>query len=568
MKSLVSRLSLLGAMVMFGCASLPAQDPDPYPARTVVYSAEELDNLVAPVALYPDALLAQILVAATFPDQIALASRYVRDRGTRNIEDQGWDISVKAVAYYPPVLNMLARDEDWTVALGQAYASQSGDVMDAVQRLREMAREQGNLVSTREHTVTEDRGRIIIVPANPEVIYVPTYDPAIVYVRPIFGFGFHTGYFSFGLGFPIGSWLVYDCDWWGRRVYYDGWYGDGWRYNARRYFTVYPVYLRPRYSVVNININIFSRRVNYINLDRRNRYVRRSVEFERHYGSDRYADRDRDRNTWRDDDRRGPISRSGDNGGTRDDGRGTRDRNGGNDRIGDRIATFDDFRPDRGGNGSDARDAQPSVTRSGFGGGGEKNKENGSTRSNGGTEYRGRPDVPVYTSIPRANETKSRSNGNGNSQAESRRPEVPVFTSQPRATERKSGGGNGGGQAEYRGGRPNAEVFSAPQRSTERKSSNGGRTQEYRSAPRPSAPVYSAPQRSVERKSSGGGGGGGGATFSRPSGSARVQSGGGGGSSARVQSGGGGGGGGGKVKASGGGGGGSPRGGSGKGRKQ
>ena len=594
MKSLVSRLSLLGALVTFGCASLPAQDP--YPARTVAYSTEELDNLVAPVALYPDALLAQILVAATFPDQIALASQYVRERGTRNIEDQGWDISVKAVAYYPPVLNMLARDEDWTVALGQAYASQSGDVMDAVQRLREMAREQGNLVSTREHTVTEDRGRIVIVPANPEVIYVPTYDPAIVYVRPIFSFGFHTGYFSFGLGFPIGSWLVYEPDWWGHyghRVYYHGWYGDGWRYYARRHFTVYPVYYRPRYSVVNININIFSRRVNYINLDRRHRYVRRSVAFERHYSRDRYADRDRDRNAWRDDDRRGPISRGGDYDGTRDDGRGTRDRNDGNDRVGDRIATFDDFRPDRGGTGSDARDAEPIVTRSGFsgGGGGDKQKENGSIRANGGADSRGRPDIPVYTSMPRSNETKSRANGsgNGNSQAQSRRPDVPVFTSQPRASdrtstgggqaiERKSNGGNSGGQSEYRGGRPNAPDFSAPQRSTERKSSNGGRTQEYRSAPRPSAPVYSAPQRSVERKSGGGGGGGGGgATFSRPSGSARVQSSGGGGGSARVQSGGGGGGsarvqsggggGGGKVKASSGGSG-SKGGGGGKGRKQ
>jgi hypothetical protein len=555
MKSLVSRLSFLGAMVMFGCASLPAQDPDP--VRNVAYSEEELDNLVAPVALYPDALLAQILVAATFPEQVALASQYVRERGTRNIEDQGWDISVKAVAYYPPVLNMLARDEDWTVALGQAYAAQSGDVMDAVQRLREMAREQGNLVSTREHTVTEDRGRIIIVPANPQVIYVPTYDPAIVYVRPIFSFGFHTNYFSFGLGFPIGSWLVYEPDWWGyygHRIYYHGWYGDGWRYYARRHFTVYPVYYRPRYSVVNVNINIFSRRVNYITLDRRHRYVRRSVEFERHYRGDRYADRDRDRDAWRDDDRRGPITRSGDNGGSRD---GPRDRNDGNDRIGNRLATFDDYRPDKGGTNSDARDAAPAVTRSDFG---SVRKDNGSTRSNGGAENRGRPDVPVYTSMPRTNETKSR--GNGNSSAQSRRSEVPVFTSQPRTTERKS---NGSGQSEYRGTRE-APTFSAPQRSVERKSSGGNRQSEFRSAPtqRSNAPVFSAPQRSVERKSSGGGG----ATFSRPSGSARVQSGGGG--SARVQSSGGGGGGGGKVKSSGGGGGsgGGKSGGGGKGRKQ
>jgi hypothetical protein len=134
--------------------------------------------------------------------------------------------------------------------------------MDAVQRLREMAREQGNLVSTQEHTVTYDRERIVIVPANPQVIYVPTYDPAIVYVRPVFGARFHGGYFSFGIGFPIGSWLVYDMDWWGRRIYYDGWYGGGWRYQARRYIHVSPVYVHPRHRFINITVNILSRRVN------------------------------------------------------------------------------------------------------------------------------------------------------------------------------------------------------------------------------------------------------------------------------------------------------------------
>ncbi|MFS9669079.1 DUF3300 domain-containing protein, partial [Klebsiella pneumoniae] len=79
------------------------------------------------------------IVCATFAEQVAIASRYVRERGTRNIDNQGWDISVKAVAYDPPVLNMLASDEDWAIALGQAYANQSGEVMDAVQRLRERA---------------------------------------------------------------------------------------------------------------------------------------------------------------------------------------------------------------------------------------------------------------------------------------------------------------------------------------------------------------------------------------------------------------------------------------------
>jgi hypothetical protein len=540
MKTLLSRTSLLATLLLLpGCASL-AQDPEPY--RNVSYSGEELDNLVAPVALYPDALLAQILVAATFPEQLSLAQRYVRERGTRNIDDQGWDISVKAVAYYPPILNMLARDEDWTVALGQAYASQSGDVMDAVQRLREMAREQGNLVSTREHVVTEDRGRIVIVPANPQVIYVPTYDPAIVYVRPIWSFGFHTGYFSFGVGFPIGSWLVYDVDWWGHRVYYDGWYGDGWRYRARRYFAVAPIYHRPRYSVVNININIFNRRPNYINLDRRYRNVRRDVEWGRHDRGDRYGDRDRDGR--RDDDRRGTYdgpSRDGSRNG--DDRRGTvgvDGRNGrDNDRIGERAATFDDYRPDRTGTGSDARDAEPPVNRSGFGVV-DKQKQNGQTRANGGT---------------------TRSNGNSSPEYRGSRPDVPVFTSQPRTTERKATG-NGNGrqqQSEVRSApRPNAPVFSAPQRQVERKSNGSAsrpQSADFRSAPRANAPTNSAPQRSVERKSGGNGGGGGNVQQSRPTTRSAP-------SVSRPS----GGGGGGKVKQSGGGS--TSRSGGGKGRKQ
>jgi hypothetical protein len=562
MRTLLSRtIPLTLALLLPGCASLPAQDP--YPVQPVAYSAEELDNLVAPIALYPDALLAHILVAATFPDQVGVAAGYVRERGTRSIDDQGWDVSVKAVAYYPPVLNMLARDEDWMLALGQAYASQSGEVMDAVQRLREMAREQGNLVTTREHRVYDDRGRIVIEPANPQVIYVPTYDPAIVYVRPIWGFGFHTGYFSFGIGFPIGAWLVYEPDWWGlygHRVYYHGWYGDGWRYHARRYFGVIPAYYhRPRYSVVNININIFSRRVNYINLDRRHRYVRRTVYFERHDRGGRYGDRYVDRDGWDrgDDDRRGPYVGPGDrdrDGGVNDDGRGPRGRD--NDRIGNRIATFDDYRPDRGGNGADARDAEPAV-RSGFGTI-EKRKDNDAPSNGGNTEYRGsRPRAPVLAAPPRSAEPKSKGNAGSGSDIRRSRPDVPVFTSQPRAAERTKTNGSIRSQgAEYRSApRPQPRVYTAPQRVERSKPAGNPRSQgsELRSAPRPNAPVFRAPQRSVERKA----GGGGGAQISRPAPRSAP-------SAARVQSGGGGG----KVKASGGGSSGKGGGGGGKGRKQ
>ncbi|WP_411282512.1 DUF3300 domain-containing protein, partial [Gemmatimonas sp.] len=112
------------------------------------YSENELDNLVGPIALYPDALLAQVLVAATFPDQVDDAARWVRAYGTGGIDEQSWDVSVKSVAHYPSALNMMADKGDWTATLGRAYAYQSSDVMAAVQRMRRLADTQGNLVST------------------------------------------------------------------------------------------------------------------------------------------------------------------------------------------------------------------------------------------------------------------------------------------------------------------------------------------------------------------------------------------------------------------------------------
>lgn len=318
--------------------SAAAQDARMYDPNVVAYSAEQLDNLVAPIALYPDPILAQALIAATFPDQIQLAAKHVRAYGTRNIDDQNWDVSVKSIAHYPPVLNLLADREDWTVALGQAYAEQSGEVMDAVQRLRAMARAQGNLQTTAEQTVIVEQPRVIrIVPANPRYIYVPTYDPEIVYVRPIyFSAAYYTRYWSFGIGFPIGSWLMYDCDWRYRRVYYDNWYGGGWRVASRPYVTINVVYVHPRYEVVHYNRTIIHHRVNYVNLRRYNT-VHRTVTYETRYrpgggpgplprGTTGGHDRDNDHrnDSWngrRDGDRRDDSWN-----GRRDDDRGTQDR--------------------------------------------------------------------------------------------------------------------------------------------------------------------------------------------------------------------------------------------------
>ena len=158
------------------------------------FADNQLDNLVGPIALYPDALLAQVLVAATFPDQVEDAARWVREHGTAGIDEQSWDVSVKSVAHYPSALNMMADKGDWTATLGRAYAYQSSDVMTAVQRMRRLADTQGNLVSTAQQQVVRESNQYVIVPAQPRVIYVPVYDPIVVYSRPIFTVGFSSRY--------------------------------------------------------------------------------------------------------------------------------------------------------------------------------------------------------------------------------------------------------------------------------------------------------------------------------------------------------------------------------------
>jgi Protein of unknown function (DUF3300) len=246
------------------------------------YAPEQLDNLLAPIALYPDPLLAQVLLAATFPDEIQEAARWVPVNDPYNIDYQSWDVSVKAVAHYPTVLAMLNGQLDWTTALGQAYIYQPADVMTSVQRLRNLAYSQGNLLSTLEQQVIFDGGHIQIVPAQPRLIYVPAYDPGVIYARPVYrpGFGFD-GFFSFGTGYAIGAWLNHDMDWNSHRVIYDGWDArpGGWRERSRPYVQVTNVYVDNRYEQVNVNRNVLVRQVNYENVNRNNS-VHRDVNFD------------------------------------------------------------------------------------------------------------------------------------------------------------------------------------------------------------------------------------------------------------------------------------------------
>ena len=252
------------------------------------FSPEQLDNLLSPIALYPDPLLAQLFVAATFPDQVEEAARYVRAYGQNGVDDQNWDVSVRAVAHYPTVVEMMADKIDWTTSVGQAYVNQSTEVASSVQRLRHMARSAGNLQSSEQQEVLEHDDYIAITPYQPQYIYVPVYDPAIIYYRrPYWGPAL-----TFGIGFPIGAWLNLDFRWgygggWGG-VYYTGWRQGGWgrdcwncgwiNRSRGRVNIVNNVYINNRYNNITVNRTVINHTVNVNNLNRYNS-VHRNVNY-------------------------------------------------------------------------------------------------------------------------------------------------------------------------------------------------------------------------------------------------------------------------------------------------
>jgi hypothetical protein len=160
--------------------------------QTFQLSYTELDQLVAPIALYPDALVAQVLAAATYPPQIAEADHFVeRNRSVppeqlgQMVDTQPWDPSIKALTAFPSVLLQLNRNLDWTTKLGNAYYNQPQDVMNAVQRMRERAYGAGTLRTSPQEAVVYQPANIVIQPVNPAVVYVPIYNPWIVYGAPV-----------------------------------------------------------------------------------------------------------------------------------------------------------------------------------------------------------------------------------------------------------------------------------------------------------------------------------------------------------------------------------------------
>src|ERR1017187_7337417 len=190
--------ALLGVLLVISVGLL-AQDqapapPPPPPGQTL--TPDQLDDLVAPIALYPDPLLSQVLVASTYPLELVQVSQWLqRNPGltgpdlTTAAQQQNWDPSVQALVVFPDVLKRLNDDISWTTNLGNAFLAQQQDVMDAVQRMRQQAQQAGKLASTpQENVVTGNEGGqpyIGIEPANPDVIYVPVYDPAWIWGPPL-----------------------------------------------------------------------------------------------------------------------------------------------------------------------------------------------------------------------------------------------------------------------------------------------------------------------------------------------------------------------------------------------
>jgi uncharacterized membrane protein YgcG len=209
---------------------------------------EQLQRLVAPIALYPDSLVAQILAASTFPEEAVEADRWVQAHPDlkgealgKAVDDQPWDPSVKALTAFPSVLGNMDKNLSWASSLGDAYYNQQQDVMDAVQVMRRKAQDAGALKSTPQEVVKTDGPTVVIEPANPEVVYVPAYDPWLVYGYPIVawpgwypypGIWFGGPYLDFGIGFGIG-WF--------------GGFGWGWGHWGFDWHNHYAVYNHDRY---------------------------------------------------------------------------------------------------------------------------------------------------------------------------------------------------------------------------------------------------------------------------------------------------------------------------------
>src|SRR5215831_3151735 len=238
-------------LVVFAQGAGAQTQPAPAPASAQaqdMLKPEELDALVSPIALYPDTLLAEVLMASTYPLEVVQAARWAAENKNlkgdalkTEVDKQGWDDSIKSLTATPDVLKMMSDKLDWTQKLGDAVLAQQADVMDAIQRLRARADANDKLKSTKQQTVTKkgDGGKqvIVIEPTDPQTVYVPYYDPAVVYgawpspaYPPYYWPSPYPGYvagaaiatgLAFGAGYAVGRWAS-GGNYWGGGVNWGG----------------------------------------------------------------------------------------------------------------------------------------------------------------------------------------------------------------------------------------------------------------------------------------------------------------------------------------------------------
>jgi hypothetical protein len=243
-KTLTKQLlsTTLSVLLLMGAAPFEAgaqSGQSGYSGQGVPLTAEELQQLVAPIALYPDALVAQVLSSATYPDQVAEAAGWLQQHSNltgstlmQAVDAQRWDPSVKALTQFPSVLGNLAANLTWTSSLGEAYHTQSADVMAAVQVLRAKALAAGNLKSGAQLSVVQQSPQVIVIqPVNPQVVYVPVYNPTVVYGYPYVTPAYvappvaATAVVAFGVGVAVGAMMAGGSYAWGYSSWGCGWHG-------------------------------------------------------------------------------------------------------------------------------------------------------------------------------------------------------------------------------------------------------------------------------------------------------------------------------------------------------
>jgi len=247
-------LFLMPCVLAWSIVSIDATARQPesssYTGQGAPLTAQELQSLLAPIALYPDALVAQILSAATFTDQIPLAEGWLQQNQAltgqalmQAVNEQSWDPSVKALTQFPSVLDNMAKNLSWTSELGEAYHNQASDVMSAIQTLRAQAKAAGHLKSGSQITVVQQSPQTIVIePANPQVVYVPEYNPAVVFGTPYYPPGYSgadvaaAGVIGFGAGIAVGALMGGGCCGWGWGSWNVNWAGGAAYYGAHPYY--------------------------------------------------------------------------------------------------------------------------------------------------------------------------------------------------------------------------------------------------------------------------------------------------------------------------------------------